>query len=248
MNHINKPLGFSNSFKVANPYMKIIEKYYSQGLRVSTESESSSPREYFLKHGYLIVENLFNPKELYCKVPEGRGKIVYGGSYDNYKHLGDEPQVHGSLARYGYPKYKEIHSRVRLILEDILGEELYNTYYYDRFYFRGQRLDRHIDRDSCEISVSVQISSNFIFPWAFGLTDLRGEEVAVELQDGWGIIYMGCDIEHWRDPLPSRYNKLGRFINKIIRKKDDSYWHQIFFHYVRANGNRAHFANDSSLQ
>jgi hypothetical protein len=83
-----------------------------------------------------------------------------------------------------------------------------------------------------------------MFPWPFGLKTLQEEEVAIELQDGWGLIYMGCDVEHWRDPLSSRYNKLGRFINKIIRKPDNSYWHQIFFHYVRANGNRSHFSGD----
>lgn len=231
--------------KIMSPYMKIIEKYYSQGLRVSVENKTQSPKEFFLKNGYLIVENLFNPKELYCSVPEERGKIAYDGfSYENFKHLGEESQVPGSIARYTYPKYKEIHSRIRLIIEDILGEELYNTYYYDRFYFRGQELPRHIDRDSCEVSVSVQVSSNFMISWPFKLKTLQGEEVAVDLQDGWGVIYMGCDVEHWRNTLPSRYNKLGRFINKIIRKKDDSYWHQIFFHYVRANGKRAHYAND----
>jgi hypothetical protein len=243
-NNFNKPLGFSNSFKFINPHRKIVQKYYSQGLKVSVESETQSPKEYFIKNGYLVVENLFNPKELYCPVPEERGKLVYHGSYDNFQHLGNEPQVLGSLARYSYPKYKEIHSYIRLILEDILDDKLYNTYYYDRFYFRGQRLPRHIDRDSCEISVSVQVSSNFMFPWPFGLKTLQEEEVAIELQDGWGLIYMGCDVEHWRDPLSSRYNKLGRFINKIIRKPDNSYWHQIFFHYVRANGNRSHFSGD----
>ena len=45
-------------------------------------------------------------------------------------------------------------------LEEIIGRKLYNTYYYDRYYFPGQELTRHADRDACEISVSVHVSTN----------------------------------------------------------------------------------------
>lgn len=201
-------------------------------------------KDYFNQNGYLILENICDPQELYCPVPKERGHIHYYGSLDNFRYEDTDLQVPGSFARYSHPKYKQIHSRIRLILQDILEEELYNTYYYDRFYFKGQQLVRHIDRDACEISVSIQISSNFLFPWSLKLKTLQGEEVAANLKNGWGLVYMGCDVEHWRDPLPSRYTKFGRFVNNLLRKKDDSYWHQIFFHYVKANGSRAHFAFD----
>ena len=42
-------------------------------------------------------------------------------------------------------------------LEKHIGRKLYNTYYYDRFYFPGQKLERHADRDACEISVTVHV-------------------------------------------------------------------------------------------
>ena len=45
-------------------------------------------------------------------------------------------------------------------LEEAIGRKLYNTYYYDRFYYPGQELTRHADRDACEISVSVHVSTN----------------------------------------------------------------------------------------
>ena len=45
-------------------------------------------------------------------------------------------------------------------LEEALGRKLYNTYYYDRFYYPGQALSLHADRDACEISVSIHISTN----------------------------------------------------------------------------------------
>ena len=75
-------------------------------------------------------------------------------------HEPEENQVNGSLASYSHPQYRQIHSGIRRKLESVIGRELYNTYYYDRFYFAGQNLERHADRDACEISVSVHISSN----------------------------------------------------------------------------------------
>ena len=57
-------------------------------------------------------------------------------------------------------------------LEKELGRKLYNTYYYDRFYFPGQALTRHADRDACEISVTVHVSTNLEgkdADWRFGL-------------------------------------------------------------------------------
>jgi len=244
---LDKPIGFSGPLKYPHPLMKEVEKYRNQNLKVSVDSETTIAKDYFKDNGYLIIENLCDPKDLCFPVPKKRGEIRYHGSLDNSTYIEISPQVPGSFSRYSYPKYKQIHSRIRLILQDILGEELYNTYYYDRFYFRGQRLIRHTDRDACEISVSVQVNSNLLFPWSLGVKNLKGEEIAINLEDGWGVVYMGCDVEHWRDPLPSRYTKFGRFMNNILRREDDSYWHQIFFHYVRANGFRTHYAYDLGL-
>ena len=65
------------------------------------------------------------------------------------------------------PQYRSIHSGIRLKLEKELGRKLYNTYYYDRFYFPGQELTKHTDRDACEISVTVNVSTNLKQPWAY---------------------------------------------------------------------------------
>jgi len=244
----NKPMGATGPVTLVTPIMEQFNKYSDQSLQCSIDPGSPAvpegAREYFKKYGYLIIKNLCNPKDLYSPVPEERGQINYYGSLDLFDHEPEESQVRGSLARYDHPQYKEIHSKIRIILQDILGEELYNTYYYDRFYFNDQKLVRHKDRDACEISVSVQVSSNKNQSWSFCLQTLEGKEIAINLKDGWGLLYMGCEVEHWRDPLVSRHGKVKRIINGILRKPDDTYWHQIFFHYVRSNGLKAHCYHD----
>jgi hypothetical protein len=249
--HPDRPVGATKEMVESKPIMEQFNKYHEQGLQCSIDPGDPpvpiGAREYFDRHGYMIIKNLYDPKELYHPVPKERGQMNWWGKkIDQFTHSEVEAQVEGSLARYSHPQYSEIHSKIRLILEDILGEKLYNTYYYDRFYFAGQRLVRHSDRHACEISVSVQISTNANKPWPFCIETPSGEERFANLQDGWGLLYKGCEREHWRDPLQSKYNKPTCLFNKITRKEDDTYHHQIFFHYVRANGPRAHCAWDKS--
>lgn len=246
----NKPVGATGPVTLVRPIMEQFNKYAEQGLQCSIDPGApgvpEGARQYFKKHGYLIIKNLYDANELKTEIPNLSGQINYYGSLDKFHHSPEEQQVPGSLARYSYPPYKEAHSKIRLILEDILGEKLYNTYYYDRIYRAGQQLVRHSDRGACEISVSVQISSNLGEPWSFCLETLEGKEIAANLQDGWGLLYMGCRVEHWRDPLKSKNGKLKRGLYKILRKPDDTYWHQVFFHYVRQNGEFAHCAWDKA--
>lgn len=207
-------------------------------------NDMETASDFFFQKGYLIIKELYDPKLLYDVVPTQRGQRNYHGSLEKFTDTEDERQVPGSFARYYYPPYKEHHSQVRLRLQKVLGTELYNTYYYDRFYFKDQELTRHTDRDSCEISVSIHISSNLNDYWPFKLITKDGEEISAELNPGDGLLYMGCDVTHWRDPLKSRFTKQESLIRKIRKLEDDTYYHQIFFHYVLANGYRAHFAYD----
>ena len=216
--------------------------------------------EQFDKDGYIVVKDLWDPKELFVPVPEIRGQINYWGKReDQYHHTPLEGQVEGSLACYTRPQYKSIHSGIRLKLEKIIGRKLSNTYYYDRFYFAGQGLALHADRPACEISVSVHISTNLEECWPLWIktpdtyTDKHknivkesGESRSVCLNVGDGMIYKGCERPHWRDPLPSRHTG-DHFIRKL-GQKDDTFYHQVFFHYVLSDGERAQCANDMARE
>ena len=217
----------------------------------------SVPRNEFLDtNGYLIIKNLCDPKKLFHPVPKERGLFNWKGSdkLDKFTHQEVENQVNGSVARYWHPQYRKIHSEIRLILERIIGRKLYNTYYYDRFYFPGQELKKHTDRPACEISVSVHVSSNIKQDWAFyiktpdGYKDSSkkevsyyGKEVSIVLKPGDGVVYKGCERPHWRNKMPG-------FLDTQLHKSklEELYYHQIFFHYVLQDGYRTNFAYDRS--
>ena len=237
-----KAVGFTKTPIHSNPCMEldILSDCYVS-VEHPCEPGALGAREFFHKYGYMVIRGIWNPEEFKEEPPTQRGQLNYYGSVDKFSYEPIEKQVNGSLARYSHPKFKYAHSQIRLKLQKILGEELYNTYYYDRFYFANQRLYRHTDRDACEISFTYQISSNTKKPWGLCFETPQGEEKYVLLNDGDGVLYKGCERDHWREPLPSNYNRLQRLF-----KKDDTYHHQIFFHYVRANGTRVHCANDKA--
>jgi len=199
--------------------------------------------------GYLVVDNLWPASELYSQLPNERGQIKYRGSLEKFDHNEEEPQVKGSLSRYSYPLYKSAHTGIRLKIEKIIGRKLYNTYYYDRFYFPGQELIRHTDRPACEISVTVHVSTNLAKPWPICIkkpdiyTDDKKTEVLSKgsnaeafLSPGSGMIYKGCERPHWRGIMPENDFNSGEL----------TYYHQVFFHYVLADGAYAHYAFDSA--
>jgi hypothetical protein len=203
----------------------------------------------FDEKGFFIIKNIYNPADLVDDVPEERGMIKYTNNIDFGSKKGndnikvsidpDERQVSGSVARYNHPRYKQIHSTIRKEIEKHIGRDLFNTYYYDRFYFPGQKLKQHRDRDACEISVSIHCGTNLKEPYPFLLKALDDEKTySVELEPGDGVVYKGCQVWHWRDMMPGHKSLFSRF------KKEQLYYHQIFFHYVLADGIRSHCAGD----
>jgi hypothetical protein len=211
---------------------------------------------FFEENGYLILKDLCDPQTMEEKPPKDRGQLNYWGKkLDQVNHVPIEEQVKGSLSRYWYPKYRKIHTEIKNKLEQKLGRSLYETYYYDRFYFPGQDLKKHVDRDACEISVTVHISTNLKgkekeWPIFVKTPDIyideskkiiskKGEEKGVILAPGDGMVYKGCERPHWRTPMPGKRKWFELF------KKDDFYYHQIFFHYVLQDGCRSHFAFDT---
>ena len=235
--------------------MNLEQLQYQERLNSGT---SWTNNEQFDKDGYLVIKDLWDPKELFVDVPDIRGQINYWGTKkDQFNYVPLEGQVEGSLACYTRPEYRHIHTGIRLKLEKEIGRKLYNTYFYDRFYFAGQGLALHADRPACEISVSVHISSNIEDCWPLWIktpdtydddtkttVKEQGENRSVCLNPGDGMIYKGCERPHWRDPLPSRHT--GDYSIRKLNSKDDTYYHQVFFHYVLADGKRAHCANDMS--
>lgn len=205
-----------------------------------TKDPARTNNSNFERDGFLLVKGLWDPAELKDSVPEKAGQYNYGdGDSDDFTFLPEENQVKGSASRYWHPKYRQIHTGIRHEIEKRIGRKLFNTYYYDRFYFPGQELVKHTDRDACEISVTVHVSTALKGPaadWPICIESPDGQEHKINLKPGDGLIYKGCHQTHWREkmPGPTGWRAFGR----------RPYYHQIFFHYCLQDGYRAHCAWD----
>ncbi len=102
--------------------------------------------------------------------------------------------------------------------------KLFPTYAYWRYYVFGATLKKHIDRPSCEISVTVCIKKYDNWP-------IIVEGKKFELEEGDAVLYAGRDQKHWR---PGVYKGKGMA--------------QVFLHYVNQNGPFAHHKYDSYLK
>ena len=83
-------------------------------------------------------------------------------------------------------------------------------YSYARLYKKGDVLEKHTDRASCEISTTLHLGGD---PWDIYL---KGE--AIHLKVGDMLIYKGAEIEHWRE----------KFEGEICA--------QVFLHYNNSDG------------
>ena len=187
----------------------------------------------FDDENYLIVRNLWDPAELQCYPPDETGVKIKYDHEGNVIEKKKEPQVIGSTSRSSYPAYRHIHIGIRRKIEKVIGKKLYDTYYYDRFYYNGHELTKHIDRDACEISVTLHIGTSLPKPaadWPICIETPHKKDVCVTLNPGDGMLYKGCHAPHWRDSMPEI--------------SGDHYYHQVFFHYVLQDGYRAHYAWD----
>lgn len=140
-----------------------------------------------------------------------------------------DAQIPNALAVIDHDMFLEtIHEKIWPLLENIIAKPLLPTYAYARLYSNGDVLEKHRDRPACEISITVQLGKSHHYAWPIYIGNHR-----FDMAEGDGVIYYGCDVEHWRDKCdgPNGY-----------------YSGQAFFHFVTADGANVTHANDASVR
>ena len=106
-------------------------------------------------------------------------------------------------------------------IESAIGMKLLPTYTFFRVYKAGDILEKHRDRPSCEISISLCArKKGNIWPIYINNT-------AVMLEEGDAVLYKGLEVVHWREPYTEGTKQA-----------------QVMLHYVDANGPYTEWKND----
>ena len=148
-------------------------------------------------------------------------KTYYGVLLSNNAFARDE-QCPSSLSLGADRALDAILEWVRPEASRLVGIELVPTYSYTRRYAKGERLPRHTDRSACEISMTTSIEiPKGAGPSVVHLKPPNGRETKVEMREGDGCIYAGCEVEHWRERL--RVDGYVQLFLHFISKRGPNY-------------------------
>ena len=170
------------------------------------------------KQKYKYVKNMLSPDMV---------EFLTSWSFKNFTppdlDLGIIGDGQVPLSSANHSSHSDIYQHITYFLLPIMEKEtnlkLKPIYSYTRIYLGGAELKKHVDRPSCEISASITLKyfyedKNYKWPLFMGNTP-------IVIESGDGVIYKGCEIEHWRP----------------IFNQPKEYWHhQLFIHYVDLNG------------
>jgi len=130
----------------------------------------------------------------------------------------NDPQIPNTYSHYGDMVMETLLVKMLPKMKQETNLDLLPTYSYARVYKKGDVLERHKDRPSCEVSTTLNLGGD---PWPIyidgtGGEDNNGEKVSLEVGDM--LVYSGCELEHWREPF------------------EGDICGQVFLHYNHVNG------------
>lgn len=175
------------------------------------------------KNNYIVIDN-FIDIELANKLYN----TFLSDVQNNPQIFKKDSQCPLSYAYYNYHKFLILLCNKVSFMSDIMQEPMLPTYSYARVYQHGEVLNKHLDRPSCEISVTLNLGGDH--PWNIYMTKPNGEVVGINLQPGQAVIYQGMISEHWRDAYEGKN------------------YGQVFLHYVRGNGEYWQYYGDRIIE
>lgn len=140
--------------------------------------------------------------------------------YCKENDISSDEQIPDTPAEYNYKSFLELLCEKTPEISEVIGETVLPTYCYARVYKNGDVLEKHTDRDACEISLTVHLDGDE--KWEIFVETPNKKEIQINLKCGDALLYLGCDAPHWRNAF------------------EGSFYSQVFLHYVRSKGERSY--------
>ncbi len=171
-----------------------------------------------MKQDYAIIKNAISKElaqfiSLEYEMMEEVCKHLYPGA--NLADLCDN-----TFARYSPLMMEALAVQIQPQIEEAVGMKLFPTYSYARIYYKGSDLQKHFDRPSSEVTVSVCLQQTE--PWPLYVKNADGVEHELIMEVGDAGIYSGRKHEHWRNPLPGEKH-IQCFLQYVNAEGDDAW-------------------------
>jgi len=166
-----------------------------------------------LENNYLIIPNFIS-----CEKAIELYEEFY--QYCNNNNIAGDNQSPNSHSVYDYISFLELLCEKTPEISSIVEEKVLPTYSYSRIYKHGSILTSHVDRDACEISLTLHLGSDY--PWPIWIKTPTGENRHVSLNPGDAMVYLGKIAEHWREEYGG--NNYGQvFLHYVLSRGECSY-------------------------
>lgn len=150
--------------------------------------------EQFEQYGCVLVEGFLDPLTVQTISMYMENKIR------RTEWQGEKTDPVTKLAYYADPLIETVLQASLPLVAETCGKELDPTYSYMRVYQPGEELEPHVDRPSCEISVTVNVASKGA-PSPIWMHYKDNKPHAYTLNPGDAVVYKGCEAKHWRNPF-----------------------------------------------
>ena len=162
-----------------------------------------------IENNYLVVPNFISSDRAKLLAEEFKSHCETQG-------LPGDNQAPDSHAVYNHISFLELLCEKTPEVSALLEEIVLPTYSYARVYKEGSVLEKHTDRDACEISLTLHLDGDY--PWPIWIETPQQEKKFVSLNPGDAMLYLGRIAPHWREEYRG------------------TYYSQVFLHYVRSRG------------
>lgn len=168
---------------------------------------------------YKVIKNFLTKEEI--KLLTDYCRIKHRSNINEFDFVQNK---NGDTGYYGDPIMESLMINKLGIMQKETNLQLLPTYSFWRMYSINADLKKHLDRESCEISVTVMIGSDGV-EWPIFI-----EGKKITLFPGEAVVYLGCELEHWREKFTGDWQA------------------QTFLHYVEKDGiNKEWFRDKRSL-
>ena len=174
----------------------------------------------FEKHGYIVIKGFLD-----ATAAQTVSRYMEYALKQNAMPR-DNGVESPSFARYADPLTETILFNSLSHVEEITGKKLHPSYSFSRVYTAGDQLKPHVDRPSCEISVTCNVATKGAL-WPIWMHAPGADAVSFTLEPGDAVVYKGCEVKHWRNSMA-----------------DTEVNAQFMLHYVDQNGPYSEFKFD----
>ena len=175
----------------------------------------------FKKNRYIVIKRAIS-NELatfaynYFLMKRQVARTLYDSKYispfETMFGVWNDEQVPNTYSHYADIVMETLLLKLKPVMEKYTKLKLNENYSYARIYKKGDILERHKDRFSCEISTTLNLGGD---PWPIFIepnpkkggvqngryTSEHTKGIKVNLRPGDMLVYKGNELEHWREPF-----------------------------------------------